>query len=113
LEQAFHEHQAQRDADMKSSAARFTAIETRFDALEVKAVKAMQYHVDTSKSMSIFQTQMDQMMGMLQEMHHPRQSHQSTRTPPAGTQGHSTSTTQQDVTTDSICLRPWEKEQLC
>ena len=72
LEKAFHEHQAQREDDLKRSSARFDAFESRFDNMEKKQLQSMQYHMDTSKSLSLVQTQMDRMMTMLQDLHQSR-----------------------------------------
>ena len=72
LENSLHEHQAQREDDLKRSSARFDAFESRFDNIEKKQLQSMQYHMDTSKSLSMVQTQMDQMMTMLQDLHQSR-----------------------------------------
>ena len=72
LEKAFHEHQAQREDDLKRSSARFDVFESRFDNIEQKQLQSMQYHMDTSKSLSLVQTQMDRMMTMLQDLHQSR-----------------------------------------
>ena len=43
-------------------------LDPRLDNLEAKAVKSMQYHVDTNNALTTLQSQMTQMMGMLTEV---------------------------------------------
>lgn len=74
LERKLNRVQAQRDQDLQSTTSQLLDIDKklkqldpRLDSLEAKAVQSMQYHVDTNNALTAVQSQMSQMMAMMQD----------------------------------------------
>jgi hypothetical protein len=73
LERKLQSVQAQRNHDLQSTTSQLLDIDTklkqldpRLDNLEAKAIQSMQYHVDTNNALTAVQSQMSQMMMMMQ-----------------------------------------------
>ncbi|KAI2492148.1 hypothetical protein MHU86_22413 [Fragilaria crotonensis] len=71
---------AQRNQDFKTTQSQLLDIDTklkqldpRLDNLEAKAVQSMQYHLDTNNALTAVQSQMSQMMEMMQNITRPTQ----------------------------------------
>ncbi|KAI2503582.1 hypothetical protein MHU86_10869 [Fragilaria crotonensis] len=75
LESQLKSVQAQRNQDLQTTQSQLLDIDTKLkeldpclDNLEAKAVQSMQYHVDTNQALTNVQSQMSQMMEMMQNI---------------------------------------------